>query len=102
MANRVPVVHQSELVEGRGECVEIGDKRIALFLVGGEMYAIDDTCTQEGGPLNEGELDATEVECSWHGACFDITTGQCRAPPADADLTAYSVTVEGEQIMVEL
>jgi 3-phenylpropionate/trans-cinnamate dioxygenase ferredoxin component len=62
MAQFVKVAKMSELpehdgsleeVEGKGTLVEIEGKRIALFNLDGEVFAIDDTCTHESGPLIE-------------------------------------------------
>ncbi len=50
------------------ELVEVDDRLIALFHVGGKFYAIDDVCTHDGGPLGEGELDGFTIACPRHGA----------------------------------
>lgn len=102
MSELTKVASKSELTEGKGKCVEVNGQRIAVFLVDGVLYAIGDTCTHEGGPLSEGELDGTEVECPWHGACFDLTSGECLAPPADDDVTGYEVTTDGDDVKIRL
>ncbi len=79
-----------------------GGQTIALFHVGGQFYAIANTCTHRGGPLCEGEVDGTTVTCPWHGAQFDITTGKNLAPPAPAAVTCYPVRVTGESIEIEV
>jgi 3-phenylpropionate/trans-cinnamate dioxygenase ferredoxin component len=81
--------------------VSIGDQRIALFHVGGQYYAIGNTCTHRGGPLCEGEVSGTTVTCPWHGAEFDISTGTNLAPPAPSPVPCYKVRVSGEDIEVE-
>jgi nitrite reductase/ring-hydroxylating ferredoxin subunit len=55
-----------------------------------------------GGPLCEGELEGIEVTCPWHGAVFDVTTGQVLGPPAPESVARYSVRVEGSDIEVEV
>ena len=40
----VRVARKSEIAVRSAKLVEIGDKRIALFNLGNEFYAIDDTC----------------------------------------------------------
>jgi nitrite reductase/ring-hydroxylating ferredoxin subunit len=52
--------------------------------------------------LAEGRLDGNIVTCPWHGARFDITTGQCHAGPATRPVTTYPVIVEGSSIFIEL
>jgi 3-phenylpropionate/trans-cinnamate dioxygenase ferredoxin subunit len=81
---------------------EVGDVRIALCNVNGRFYAIDDVCTHDGGPLDQGELDGELVECPRHGALFDVTTGQPRTLPAVRPVKTYAVTVEGDDVRVEI
>ena len=57
MAKFVKVAKTSEIEEQSARCIEIEEKRIALFNLGGEFYAIDDTCTHRGGPLSEGTIE---------------------------------------------
>jgi 3-phenylpropionate/trans-cinnamate dioxygenase ferredoxin subunit len=51
--------------------------------------------------LSDGFIEGNEIECPLHAACFDITTGECLAPPADRDLVTYPVKVEGDEVFVE-
>ena len=102
MPEFIKVAERSEIAEGTGKCVEVEGKRIALFNLAGEFYAIDDTCTHRGGSLSEGSLEGDEVQCPWHGAHFNIKSGQVTAPPAGAAVTAYTVRVTGEDIEVEV
>jgi 3-phenylpropionate/trans-cinnamate dioxygenase ferredoxin subunit len=81
---------------------EVGDVRIALCNVNGRFYAIDDVCTHDGGPLDQGELDGELVECPRHGALFDVTTGQPKTLPAVRPVKTYAVTVEGDDVRVEI
>jgi nitrite reductase/ring-hydroxylating ferredoxin subunit len=82
--------------------IEVGGKKIALFNVEGSFYAIDDTCTHRGGPLSEGSLDGKEVTCPWHGAIYDVITGEVLSPPAPKGVARYNVRVEGTDIEVEV
>ena len=82
--------------------VEVSGKKIALFNLEGTYYAIDDTCTHRGGPLSEGELSGKEVTCPWHGAVYDVTTGEVLGPPAPKGVSRYNVRVSGENIEVEV
>jgi nitrite reductase/ring-hydroxylating ferredoxin subunit len=87
-----------------GTCrqVDAGGQAVAVCNVGGTLYAIGGTCTHRGGPLGEGELDETVITCPWHGAQFDVTTGQVVGPPAGQSVPAYNVVVDGEDIKVDV
>lgn len=54
----------------------------SLFNVDGTFFALDNTYTHRGGPLAEGEISGHEVTCPWHGARFDVRTGEVVGPPA--------------------
>ena len=102
MAGYVKVTTTDEVVPGQGKLVEVNGQKLALFNVDGAYYAIEDTCSHRGGPLSEGEVKGQEVECPWHGALFNIVSGEVSGPPADAAVTKYNVRVEGANIEVEV
>jgi nitrite reductase/ring-hydroxylating ferredoxin subunit len=93
---------KSEIAPNEGRCVEMEGKRIALFNLGGEFCAIDDTCTHRGGPLSEGTVEGDQVTCPWHGAVFNIKTGAVSSPPAPAGVAKYNVRVTGDDIEIEV
>ncbi len=102
MAGFVKVAKTDEIAAGQGKMVELSGKNIALFNVEGSFYAIDDTLTHRGGPLSEGSLDGKEVTCPWHGAIYDVTSGEVLSPPAPQGVARYDVRVEGSDIEVEV
>ena len=67
MGKFVKVATKAEISDQSAKLLKIGDKRIALFNLGGQFYAIDDTCPHADGPLSEGSIEGEEVECPWHG-----------------------------------
>jgi nitrite reductase/ring-hydroxylating ferredoxin subunit len=92
----------SAVPAGGSMCVTAANKRIALFNVDGRMYAIEDNCNHRGGPLSEGELEGPIVTCPWHGARFDVRTGEPKGPPAQMALQTYAVKVEGDDVQIEV
>ncbi|MCC6973854.1 MAG: non-heme iron oxygenase ferredoxin subunit [Anaerolineae bacterium] len=76
MAEYVTVKEASALKSGERIVVEIKGRYIAIFQVGGTFYAIEDLCSHDDGPVAEGELTGTIIECPRHGAQFDIRTGE--------------------------
>ena len=91
-----------EIPVGQAKLVEVSGSEIAIFNIGGSYHAIDNTCTHVGGPLCEGEIAGIEVTCPWHGAVFDVTSGQVLGPPAASNVNRYRVRVEGADIEVEV
>jgi 3-phenylpropionate/trans-cinnamate dioxygenase ferredoxin component len=98
----VRVAKSSEIQPGTAKRIEAGDKLIALFNLDGVFHAIDDACTHRGGPLSEGILFGNEVTCPWHGAVFDVTTGEVISPPAPLGVATYPVRIAGDDVEVEI
>ena len=96
------IAKTGDLVPGSGKVVKVEGETIALFNVDGTCYAIGNTCPHRGGPLGEGSLEGTTVTCPWHGAQFDVKTGEVLAPPAALGVKSYPVRVEGEDVLIEL
>jgi NAD(P)H-dependent nitrite reductase small subunit len=72
----VTVAAANELPEHRGVCVGVGRQELAVFKVGGEVFALDNSCPHRGGPLAEGDVIAGQVFCPLHAWGFDLRTGQ--------------------------
>ena len=102
MADFVKVAKANEIEPGQARLVDVKGKQIALFNVGGEFFALDNTCTHRGWPLAEGQIAGTEVTCPWHGATFDVRTGAVVGPPAQQAVARYGVRVTGTDIEVEV
>jgi nitrite reductase/ring-hydroxylating ferredoxin subunit len=102
MADYVKVAKAAEIEPGHAQMVEVKGKRIAVFNIDGNFFAIDNTCTHRGGPLAEGEVSGFEVTCPWHGAKFDVRTGNVVGPPAREAVARYNARMTGPDVEVEL
>ena len=102
MPELVKVATVEEVPAGQAKLVEVNGQEIALFNLGGVFHALDNNCTHVGGPLCEGEITGTEVTCPWHGAVFDVTSGQVLGPPAASNVDRYNVVVEGADVKIEI
>ena len=96
----VKVASTGELPPGTKRLVEIEGQRILLVNLAGKYYAVDELCPHAYGILSRGQLYGDEVVCPVHGAAFDVKTGTVLTPPAEQDLTAYQVKVQGDDILV--
>lgn len=102
MANLIEGAKTNEIEPGKGKLIEVEGNEIALFNCDGSYYAIDNTCTHQGGPLCEGDLEGDKIICPWHGAEFDVKTGNVLGPPAEESVRSYRVEVDGESIRIEI
>ena len=92
--------HIDQIPAGRVTLVEQGDLRIAVCNLEGQFYAVEDVCSHDGGPLDQGQLDGNEIECPRHGARFDVRTGEATLMPAVMPIQTFPVKIEGNQVFV--
>ena len=96
------VAHINDLRDGEMKEVSIGDTDLLLSRIDGTYYAMQGHCSHYGASLAQGALSGTRVICPWHHACFDVTTGQHLEAPGLDGLPTYEVTIEGDQVMVQV
>jgi 3-phenylpropionate/trans-cinnamate dioxygenase ferredoxin subunit len=75
---------------------------VGVYNCGGSLYAIEDRCSHDDGPLCEGEWDAAacEVVCPRHGSRFDLRTGTPLSLPAYLPVETYPVRVRDDGMIV--
>ncbi|MBI5929311.1 MAG: non-heme iron oxygenase ferredoxin subunit [Chloroflexi bacterium] len=95
----------NQLPPGERIVVTVDETYIAVFNVGGNIYAIEDACTHDDGPLAEGILiedaDNPKIECDRHGATFELKTGKPTFP-AVVPVRRFPVRVEGDAIQIDV
>ncbi len=97
----ITVAKVCDIPPGTGRTVEVNSVWIALFNVEGTFYAIDNCCPHAGGPLGEGKLNGTAVECPWHGWKFSVVSGLREGNP-DFEVACCRVRVDGESVQIAL
>jgi 3-phenylpropionate/trans-cinnamate dioxygenase ferredoxin subunit len=103
MSPSIQVAAVADLPAGTSKLVEVNRTRIALFNLDSEIYAIEDVCTHDGGPLVEGKLvNGCQIQCPRHGARFDIRTGAALSFPAFEPTRTYAVQIQEGMIWIEL
>lgn len=92
-----------EIEPGTARVVEVGGQSVALCRVeDGDLYAIENRCTHDDGPLGEGELEGDRIECPRHGALFDVTTGRAVTLPAIGKVRCYAVEVAAGDVRIDV
>ena len=84
--------------------VDTGPEGICLVRVGDRYFAVGDRCSHAEVSLSEGDIDPDEcwIECWQHGSAFSLVDGQPQSLPATAPVPVYPVTVDGDEIVVEV
>ena len=92
-----------ELPAGSVRIVPVeGFLAIGVYNCGGELYALEDRCSHDDGPLCEGAFDCEEkvATCPRHGARFDIASGRALSLPAYLPVETYPVAVRDDGMVV--
>lgn len=100
--NWVQVCATAELLPGEMLSAWLGDTPIVLVNHDGRVYALEDRCTHDDFELSAGSFDANEasIECTLHGARFDVRDGRALCPPAYEPVRKFPVRVEGGAVFV--
>jgi nitrite reductase (NADH) small subunit len=107
-----------ELPPGGRAVVDVNGKSICVFNVGGELYALQNSCPHAGGPLCAGTIEGTMlpsdphtyvyglhnriIRCPWHGWEIDIATGRPRWTNAPGRARTYPAAIEDGHVVVKL
>jgi 3-phenylpropionate/trans-cinnamate dioxygenase ferredoxin component len=104
MSEFLKALSKSKLEEGSILAVRINGERIALYKVGGEIYATSEMCSHSDCSLEDfGKIvESDQVECICHGARFRIKTGEVTRLPAEVPLKTYAVRVEENEVWVRV
>ena len=106
MADWVTLCALEELLDGQREVFGVSGRWIAVFNVGGKVYAIEDLCTHDGNVLafdrddTPSQLREYEIECPRHGGRFDIRSGRATRSPAEINVPWFDVRIERGEIQV--
>lgn len=87
-----------DLVSASGSAVEVAVVRDE----DGGWHALSDICSHGAVSLSDGEVEGCTVECWLHGSTFDLRTGMPLTLPAVRPVPVYPVTVDGEQVLVDV
>lgn len=94
-------IHDLEVDTMRKVVVD-GEEICLAHAEDGSFYAVSDICTHEEYSLSEGELWGLDVECPAHGSRFNLQTGAVTGLPAVVPAKVYPVTVEGDDVYIEV
>jgi len=100
----IDVAPLDELGPGQMRIVTVGWTSIGVYNCNGSLFALEDRCSHDDGPLCEGdwEDDRCRVICPRHGSAFDLATGRPLTLPAFEPVETYPVRVEDGIVKVEV
>ena len=98
-ADFTPVIAEAELAPNAPHMVKLdGTPVLVVRMASGRIYAIQDTCSHEAGPLHQGRLEDHTIVCPWHGSRFSLEDGRVLDGPATFPQQRYDVRVRNGQV----
>jgi len=95
----------ADIPEGEARKLVVDGREIAVInLGGGEFRAIGDLCSHAEAYLHEGDVDVDDrtIECPRHGSVFNVDTGEPESLPATVPVPTYPLTIDDDEIKVEI
>ena len=89
----------------RAELEDIDGRPVPVAIVRdeeGTYHAISDICSHGQVSLSEGEVEDDTIECWLHGSTFDLRSGKPLSLPATQPVPVYTVSVEGDNVLVDI
>ena len=96
------VTSVSDVLDGEIKAFVVDNVSIVICNRNNNFYAFKDECSHETFPLSDGDLEGDNIVCIYHGAEFDMNTGEAVCLPAIEPIDVYEVKVEGDDIYVRL
>lgn len=100
----IPVLAAGELSVGKSVRVGLEGLDVFLYRSAGRLFALDDRCSHQGGPLHRGRVDAAisppTVTCPIHGSMFLMTDGRVMRGPATRPQPVFDVREQDGMIEV--
>lgn len=91
----------STIAAGTTKSFSVDGLDVLVCNIEGSFYAIEDVCTHDGAPLDQGHLEGKCIVCPRHGATFDVRTGEALTLPAVIPVMTFGVSVEGDDIVID-
>lgn len=98
----VEVAATDDVAEGQVGTFTVEGHRVAVARANGQLYAVQDLCTHDDGPLGEGEVEGFAIQCPRHGARFDIRSGAVLRMPAVQPIETFPVMEKEDRILVAI
>lgn len=91
-----------DVPEGQAKTFEVEGERVAIARANGQLYAVQDLCTHDDGPLGQGSIEGYSIICPRHGAKFDIRSGAVLSMPAVVPIATFPVMEKNGKVMLAL
>ncbi|MDQ6640834.1 MAG: non-heme iron oxygenase ferredoxin subunit [Pseudomonadota bacterium] len=97
-----PVSSLDDFAASDAIAIVAAGKEIAIYLVGGAVFATANRCTHGDARLCDGWVEGHEIECPLHQGRFDVRTGAATGAPAEVALATYPARLAGDRVELQL
>ena len=101
MSNYTKAARAADVPAGGSLLVRMNGRKIVLFNVGGNYYALDNSCPHSDGPICEGRVEGDKVICPRHSWEFDIKSGRAK-DVSGYRIRTYPLKLDGDEILIEV
>jgi len=99
---RFRVARKEDIPIQRACILRCREVTVALFRThDGHLFALEDRCPHQGGPLSEGIVHGHRVTCPLHNWVIDLPTGEAQAPDRGSVRT-FAVEVVDDEVVITL
>ena len=98
----IDAVAQADVPEDDVIGVIVDGRDVALYNVGGEIYATANTCTHGKARLCDGFLEGHEIECPLHQGKFDVQDGRGTCAPIETNVETYPVRIDNGRVFLSI
>lgn len=95
---------RADLFDGYKQAFTVNGTAVLLVQTEGKIYAVENKCGHFGIALETGRVTGIRIQCSQHGAEFDLSTGQViNHVVAHCDpLRTFLVVSRGDEVGIEI
>lgn len=98
----IEIANVNDVRSGELKVFDVNGESIILINLDGEFFAYKNQCSHMELELSDAEIEGEILTCPWHGAQFNIRTGDVVRLPASEPLEKYEVKVEGDKIFIKI
>ncbi len=102
MTARRTGLRTDDIAEESAVHIDVDGQPVCVARSAGRLYALRDVCSHADVALSEGDVEDGAVECWLHGSRFDLATGKPTGLPAVKPVPTYTVSTEGDDVLVAL
>jgi len=92
----------NDFYEGSKKLMTLNMRQVLIVRTDGQFFAVEGRCSHMGIPLDRGTVFEGKIRCPAHGAIFDLATGKVVQNPQARDIKVYPVTIEGDELFVDI